>query len=87
MNSVVSKFLGFSAPSSTARWAVRGIVHFEDGHGFEPHIMQFFGKGVRFGVVPCDDHAVYWGLTFSPSSQGNTYILFIYLSVSTNSLY
>lgn len=69
VNSVVSKFLGFSAPSSTARWAVRGIVHFEDGHGFEPHIMQFFGKGVRFGVVPCDDHAVYWGLTFSPSSQ------------------
>lgn len=68
-NSVVSKFLGFSAPSSTARWAVRGIVHFEDGRGFEPHIMQFFGKGVRFGVVPCDDHAVYWGLTFSPSSQ------------------
>lgn len=67
---MVSKFLGFSNPSFTARSAIRGIMHFEEGHGFKPHIMQFFGKGVRFGVVPCDDYRVYWGLTFTPSSQG-----------------
>ncbi|XP_057805929.1 monooxygenase 2-like [Salvia miltiorrhiza] len=69
VNSVVSKFLGFSKPSFTARCGIRGIVHFEEGHGFKPRIMQFFGKGIRFGVVPCDDHRVYWGSTFTPSSQ------------------
>lgn len=68
VNSVVSKFLGFSKPSYAGRTAVRGFVFFKDGHGFDPKLMQFFGKGVRFGVIPCDDHGVYWFLTFSPSS-------------------
>ncbi|KAH6813274.1 oxidoreductase family protein [Perilla frutescens var. frutescens] len=69
VNSVVSQFLGFSKPSYAGRSAVRGFVFFEDGHGFEPKLMQFFGKGVRFGIVPCDDYEVYWFITFSPSSQ------------------
>lgn len=75
VNSVVSKFLGFSNPSFTARSAIRGIVNFENGHGFDVRIMHFFGKGVRFGVVPTNDHSLYWGLTFNPSSQGTLHIL------------
>ncbi|KAH6762551.1 hypothetical protein C2S52_019984 [Perilla frutescens var. hirtella] len=69
VNSVVSRFLGFSKPSYAGRSAVKGLLIFEDGHDFEPKFMQFFGKGVRFGVVPCDDYGVYWGFTFTPSSQ------------------
>ncbi|XP_057806633.1 monooxygenase 2-like [Salvia miltiorrhiza] len=69
VNSVVSKFLGFSKPAYAGRAAVRGFVYFKDGHAFEPKLMQFFGKGVRFGVIPCDDYTVYWFFTFSPSSQ------------------
>ncbi|XP_057805928.1 monooxygenase 2-like [Salvia miltiorrhiza] len=69
VNSVVSKFLGFSKPAYAGREAVRGFVYFKDGHAFEPKLMQFFGKGVRFGVIPCDDYSVYWFFTFSPSSQ------------------
>lgn len=76
---MVSKFLGFSKPSYAGRTAVRGFVFFNDGHGFDPKLMQFFGKGVRFGVIPCDDHGVYWFLTFSPSSLGKVLFLFVLL--------
>ncbi|KAG6411981.1 hypothetical protein SASPL_124638 [Salvia splendens] len=69
VNSVVSKFLGFSKPAYAGRTEVRGFVCFKDGHGFEPKFMQFFGEGVRFGVIPCDGCNVYWFLTFTPSSQ------------------
>ncbi|CAA0828686.1 FAD/NAD(P)-binding oxidoreductase family protein [Striga hermonthica] len=69
VNSKVAKFLGFSKPFFVGRSAVRGFFDFEEPHGFEPKVMQFFGKGVRYGVVPCDDHGVYWFFTFSPSPQ------------------
>ncbi|KAL1541176.1 monooxygenase 3-like [Salvia divinorum] len=69
VNSVVSKFLGFSTPAYAGRTAVRGFVYLQDGHGLEPKFLQFFGKGVRYGVIPCDDYGVYWFLTFSPASQ------------------
>ncbi|KAK6120863.1 hypothetical protein DH2020_045390 [Rehmannia glutinosa] len=49
---------------------VKGYLYFEEAHGFEPKVMQFFGKGVRFGVIPCNDHGVYWFFTFSPSPGG-----------------
>ncbi|KAK6143357.1 hypothetical protein DH2020_023705 [Rehmannia glutinosa] len=67
INSVVAKFLGFTKPFFVRRSAVRGYLYFEEAHGFEPKVMQFFGKGVRFGVIPCNDHGVYWFFTFSPS--------------------
>ncbi|KAL0376252.1 UNVERIFIED_CONTAM: Monooxygenase 2 [Sesamum calycinum] len=76
VNSVVARFLGFSKPSFAGRSAVRGLVDFENGHGFEPKLMQFFGKGIRYGVSPCDDRTVYWFFAFSPSPQdflGNCY--------------
>ncbi|KAL0348516.1 UNVERIFIED_CONTAM: Monooxygenase 2 [Sesamum angustifolium] len=69
VNSVVARFLGFSKPSFAGRSAVRGLVDFENGHGFEPKLMQFFGKGIRYGVSPCDDRTVYWFFAFSPSPQ------------------
>ncbi|KAL6531911.1 hypothetical protein OROMI_028274 [Orobanche minor] len=69
VNSVVAKFLGFSKPFFVGRSAVRGFIQFEEPHGFDPKVMQFFGKGVRFGAIPCNDHGVYWFFTFSPSSQ------------------
>ncbi|PIN02863.1 Kynurenine 3-monooxygenase [Handroanthus impetiginosus] len=69
VNSVVAKFLGFKKPAFVGRSAVRGIVYFEEGHGFEPKIMQFFGKGIRYGVIPIDDHGVYWFFSFSAPSH------------------
>ena len=77
---MVSKFLGFSKPAYAGRTEVRGFVCFKDGHGFEPKFMQFFGEGVRFGVIPCDGCNVYWFLTFTPSSQGRSYDLSFIIS-------
>ncbi|PIN02865.1 3-hydroxybenzoate 6-monooxygenase [Handroanthus impetiginosus] len=69
VNSVVAKFLGFNKPAFVARSVVRGISYFEDGHGFEPKVMHFFGNGIRYGVIPMDDYAVYWFFNFKPSPQ------------------
>ncbi|KAL2476982.1 FAD/NAD(P)-binding oxidoreductase family protein [Forsythia ovata] len=69
VNSNVAKFMGFSKPAFLSRSAIRGFIDFKDGHGFEPKFFQFFGKGVRYGVIPCDDHIVYWFFTYSPSPQ------------------
>lgn len=71
MNSVVAKYLGFEKPSTIAtRASIRGYVECENGHGFEPEFLQFFGNGVRYGVTPCDDRGVYWFFTYTPSPQG-----------------
>ncbi|KAK4405365.1 Monooxygenase 3 [Sesamum angolense] len=69
VNSVVARFLGFSKPSFAGRSTVRGLVDFENGHGFEPKLTQFVGKGMRYGVIPCDDRTMYWFFTFSPTPQ------------------
>ncbi|KAL0383919.1 UNVERIFIED_CONTAM: Monooxygenase 2 [Sesamum radiatum] len=69
VNSVVAKFLGFSKPSFAGRASIRGYVDCENGHGFEPKFLQFFGNGIRYGVTPCDDHGVYWFFTYIPSPQ------------------
>ncbi|XP_073126189.1 monooxygenase 2-like isoform X2 [Henckelia pumila] len=66
VNSVVAKYLGLSKASSAGRSSVRSFVEFKNGHGFEPKLMLFFGKGVRFGVIPCDDHSIYWFYSFHP---------------------
>ncbi|KAL3613938.1 hypothetical protein CASFOL_042012 [Castilleja foliolosa] len=69
VNSVVAKFLGFGKPSYAGRAAIRGSVNFKGGHGLEPDFLQFFGNGVRYGVITCDDNGVYWFFTYTPSSQ------------------
>ncbi|KAF3949403.1 hypothetical protein CMV_024718 [Castanea mollissima] len=69
VNSVVARWLGFKKPASTGRRSIRGSVDFNYSHGFEPKSRQFFGNGVRFGFVPCDDNSIYWFFTWTPSSQ------------------
>ncbi|XP_073127714.1 monooxygenase 2-like isoform X1 [Henckelia pumila] len=71
VNSVVAKYLGLSRASSAGRSSVRSFVEFKNIHGFEPKLMLFFGKGVRFGVVPCDDHSIYWFYSFHPPQVSN----------------
>lgn len=68
---MVAKFLGLSNPRFTDRIGVRALVHYKDGHGFEPKMTQFFGNGFRYGVIPSDDHTIYWFFSFTPSAQGN----------------
>ncbi|KAG8368068.1 hypothetical protein BUALT_Bualt15G0006900 [Buddleja alternifolia] len=70
VNSVVAKFLGFDKPLYEGRLAIRGFGYFKDGHGFEPKFLQFSGEGVKYGIVPCDDHGVYWFLSFSSAAKG-----------------
>ncbi|KAL6275140.1 hypothetical protein ACE6H2_018741 [Prunus campanulata] len=60
LNSVVAKWLGFKQPEFTGRSAIRGRADFKTPHGFDPIFMQFFGNGVRSGVIPGDDKTVYW---------------------------
>ncbi|KAL5856133.1 hypothetical protein ACOSQ3_005967 [Xanthoceras sorbifolium] len=69
VNSVVAKWLGFNTPSFTGRSAIRGCTDFKGSHGFEPKFLQFSGKGIRAGFIPCDDQIMYWFFTWSPSSQ------------------
>ncbi|KAJ7967136.1 FAD-dependent urate hydroxylase-like [Quillaja saponaria] len=69
VNSVVAKWLGFKKPSFTGRSAIRGFSESKIRHEFEPKFMQFFGKGVRSGAIPCGDRGIYWFLTWTPTSQ------------------
>ncbi|KAJ4715962.1 FAD-dependent urate hydroxylase [Melia azedarach] len=69
VNSVVAKWLGFKAPAFAGRSAIRGYSDFKCSHGFEPKFLQFFGKGVRSGFIPCDDQTIYWFFTWTPSRQ------------------
>ncbi|KAJ7978645.1 FAD-dependent urate hydroxylase [Quillaja saponaria] len=69
VNSVVGKWLGFKKPAFTGRSAIRGCSESKSCHEFEPKFMQFFGNGVRYGALPCDDKAVYWFFTWTPTSQ------------------
>ncbi|XP_057544173.1 monooxygenase 2-like [Amaranthus tricolor] len=75
VTSVVAKWLGFKQPSLTGRSAIRGCAYYHKGHDFEPNFQQFVGNGVRYGIVPCDDNAVYWFFTWSPSPQENRQLL------------
>ncbi|KAJ0847387.1 putative FAD-binding domain, FAD/NAD(P)-binding domain superfamily [Helianthus annuus] len=67
VNSVVAKWLGLETPVSVGRSAIRGLVEFPDGSGFDPMFHVNFGGGVRFGFLPVDDKTVYWFCTFTPS--------------------
>ncbi|XP_076886233.1 monooxygenase 2-like [Bidens hawaiensis] len=67
VNSVVAKWLGLGTPVSVGRAAIRGLVEFPDGSGFDPMFHVNFGGGVRFGFLPVDDKSVYWFCTFTPS--------------------
>ncbi|KAF8038055.1 hypothetical protein BT93_B0800 [Corymbia citriodora subsp. variegata] len=69
VNSAVAKWLGFRKPAFAGRSAFRGCVYYDHGHSFEPKFLQFFGEGVRYGVIPCDDKTIYWFFTFSSSSK------------------
>ncbi|XP_073224195.1 monooxygenase 3-like isoform X2 [Cicer arietinum] len=69
INSVVAKWLGFKEATYTERFAIRGCLELETNHSFEPILKQYFGKGFRAGVVPCDEKVVYWFFTWTPNSQ------------------
>jgi len=78
VNSLVAKWLGFKKASFTGRYAIRGCAEVNSSHGLEPRFIQYFGKGFRAGVIPCDEKAVYWFFTWTPTSQGefpNTQVL------------
>ncbi|KAJ1436314.1 hypothetical protein SESBI_04346 [Sesbania bispinosa] len=47
----------------------RGLYKVKENHGLEPIFMQFFGKGFRAGAIPCDEKAVYWFFTWTPTNQ------------------
>ncbi|XP_048128133.1 monooxygenase 2-like isoform X2 [Rhodamnia argentea] len=69
VNSAVAKWLGFKKPAFVGRSSIRGCAYYKHGHSFEPKFFQYFGKGVRSGVVPCDNKSIYWFFTFSSSSK------------------
>lgn len=69
VNSIVAKWLGFKNPAFVGRSAIRGYSDFKGSHGFEPNFLQFFGKGLRSGFIPCDDQTIYWFFTWTSSSQ------------------
>ncbi|KAK4387431.1 Monooxygenase 2 [Sesamum angolense] len=67
VNSIVAKWLGLQSPVNAGRSAIRGFVEYMDGHGFEPKFHAYFGGGVRYGFIPCDQKSIYWFCTFTPS--------------------
>lgn len=70
VNSVVAKWLGFKKPAFATRSAVRGFADFKQSHGFQPKFLEYSGNNVKYGVLPCDDHTVYWFFTYTPTPQG-----------------
>ncbi|GAB2291923.1 hypothetical protein Dimus_026173 [Dionaea muscipula] len=69
VNSLVARWLGFQKPAFVGRSAVRGYADFEGGHGFDPKVFLFSGKGARYGVAPCDQTGLYWFYVFTPPDQ------------------
>ncbi|KAK7280582.1 hypothetical protein RJT34_25646 [Clitoria ternatea] len=69
VDSLVAKWIGFKQASFVGRCATRGYLESKGTHGLEPSIMQYFGKGFRAGVIPCDDRGVSWFFTWTPTSQ------------------
>ncbi|KAH7850203.1 hypothetical protein Vadar_029168 [Vaccinium darrowii] len=69
VNSVVAKWLGLQNPVDSGRSGIRGFVEFPDGHGFQPRFHWYFGGGVRYGFLPCDDKCMNWFCTFKSSVQ------------------
>lgn len=72
MNSVVAKWLGLNKAAFSGRSGIRGCITLKNNHKLEPLFMQFFGKGFRNGVIPCDDKIVYWFFTWTPTEQGES---------------
>nr|GEX62380.1 FAD/NAD(P)-binding oxidoreductase family protein [Tanacetum cinerariifolium] len=66
-NSVVAKWLGLDLPVSVGRAAIRGLVEFPNGSGFDPMFHVNFGGWIRFGFLPVDVKTVYWFCTLTPS--------------------
>lgn len=68
------KWLGLDKSVDPGRSAIRGIVEFPNGHGLEAKVFQYFGNGVRQGVIPCGSPTLYWFLTYAPSVHGKPVI-------------
>ncbi|XP_012081816.2 monooxygenase 2 [Jatropha curcas] len=69
VNSVVANWLGLKKPAFTGRSAIRGYAKFKGSHGYGPKFLQFFGNGIRSGLLPCDDTTIYWFFTWTPSNS------------------
>ncbi|RWW45318.1 hypothetical protein BHE74_00048847 [Ensete ventricosum] len=70
INSAVAKWLGLKEPTLSGRCAARGFAMFEEGHGFKPVFTQYFGRGCRAGLLPCDDNNMYWFVTWAAGANG-----------------
>ncbi|XP_071687670.1 monooxygenase 2-like [Rutidosis leptorrhynchoides] len=66
VNSMVAKWLGLATPVTIGRSAIRGLIDFPNGSGFDPMSYLYFEGGTRFGFRPVDDTTVYWFCTFAP---------------------
>ncbi|CAL9051246.1 unnamed protein product [Musa banksii] len=69
INSTVAKWLGLKEPTFSGRYAARGFAVFEEGHGFKPEFAQYFGRGYRAGLLPCDDNSMYWFFTWAAGAN------------------
>ncbi|CAI9763822.1 unnamed protein product [Fraxinus pennsylvanica] len=67
INSTVAKWLGLQNPVNVGRSAIRGFLNYPNGHGFEAKFHTYFGGGVRYGFIPCDDKSIYWFCTLTAS--------------------
>ncbi|RAL53156.1 hypothetical protein DM860_006828 [Cuscuta australis] len=67
VNSMVAKWLGLQSVVDSKRSAIRGFVEYPETHGYEPKFYAFFGGGVRFGFLPCDEKGLYWFCTYNQS--------------------
>ena len=72
INSIVAEWLGFKKAAFSGRSAIRGWNTLTNNHDLESKFMQFFGKGFRMPIIPCDDKTVYWAFTWSPTAQGDS---------------
>ncbi|ERN12987.1 hypothetical protein AMTRI_Chr11g151410 [Amborella trichopoda] len=70
VNSVVAQWLGLSAPVLAGRLAVRGLASYGGhGHKLGHEALQFVGDGLKGGIVPVNDHELYWFLTYKSTPQ------------------
>ncbi|XP_047328395.1 monooxygenase 2-like isoform X2 [Impatiens glandulifera] len=70
IRSRVAKWMGFSEPRYVGQCAFRGLGFYPKGHEFEPKVNNFYGQGMRVGIVPVSPTAVYWFICFNSPTLG-----------------
>ncbi|XP_065875476.1 monooxygenase 1-like [Euphorbia lathyris] len=69
VNSRIGKYIGLNPPKFYPICVVRGLSYYHNGHDFGNQFNMMKNKHVQLGIVPVNQHFVYWFTTRSWTSK------------------